>query len=976
MSSEESALPDPGEGPAALPGAATTYVVGLGASAGGLEALEAFFDHTPPDTGLVFVVIQHLSPDYKSLMVELLSRHTKMPVVRARDGVQVEANTVYLIPPKTDMTLSAGRLRLREHDPGAGIHLPIDIFFRSLAEDCGERAVGIVLSGTGSDGMRGVRAIKDAGGMVMVQDETEAKFDGMPRSAMSTGLVDFVLPVAQMPAELITYIRACCDPPEARVSSAIRSDEENLLRIAEILRRHTGVDFAHYKPATIVRRLERRMGINQATTLDEYIQVLERVPRERTVLCKELLIGVTKFFRDTEAFGLLETEVIPAILENVPPTEPIRVWAPACSTGEEAYSLAMMFLEVMDKRDTPRELKLFATDIDREAVEFAAAGLYPESIVADVPADRLAKYFTRHGDHYQVNRALRETVVFAIQNLAKDPPLTRMDMVSCRNLLIYLQPVLQKKVLSLLAYALKARGFLFLGPSETAGSVAHLFKTHSAKWKIYRSVSGDRRSLAEALANTGGRSFGLPTVSSRPERSSETETVLEKVYQELMDALDLRCIVLDEEHRVVHSFGNVSDLVQLRPGKASLDLVQLVPRELATPLRSALARVQKEHREIAYEGIELKSSERWIDLRVRPLTSARDERGMYIVFFSEQHRHGLTELGGEAFEPATRTSEDRIAHLEQELQYTKENLQATIEELETSNEELQATNEELLAANEELQSTNEELQSVNEELQTVNGEYQQKIEELSQLNYDVENLLRVTGIGMVFVDDRLQIRKFTPAATRLLSLLPMDVGRPIDHISTRGIGIDLAARAQAVLRFGSTHEEPIKTPDGSHFIARLVPYLVEGGEPQGVVVHFIDVTNFRRTQEWFEHVLDSLRSHVAVLDTNGMITFVNAGWRRFAAENGNAELVRSGIGTNYIEACEAAANAGDEYAQRARDGIRAILDRRVANFALEYPCHAPDGGQRWFSMNATRLEDPSPGALVWHLEVTPQILGE
>ncbi len=970
---------------ASAPRLETTYVVGIGASAGGLEALEAFFAHMPADTGLVFVVIQHLSPDYKSLMVELLSRHTQMAVVRAQNGMHVAPNTVYLIPPKHDMRIASGRLLLSEHDSASGIHLPIDIFFRSLAEDLGERAVGIVLSGTGSDGMRGVRAIKDAGGMVMVQSEEEAKFDGMPRSAISTGLVDFILPVAQLPAELLGYVRACGEPRPAEPVVA-KSDEENLLRVADIIRRHTGVDFTHYKPATIVRRLERRMGINQVANLDEYIQVLDRSPRERTVLYKELLIGVTKFFRDTEAFQILRDDVIPAIFEESP-SEPIRVWAPGCSTGEETYSLAMLFQEFMTQNSLVREVKIFATDIDREAVEFAAAGSYPESIVADVPPARLQRFFGKRGEQYVVNRSLREMVVFALQNLAKDPPLTRMDLVSCRNLLIYLQPVLQKKVLSLLAYALKPRGFLFLGPSETAGSVAHLFRTHSTKWKIYRSISGDRRSVNEALTLAGARSFGSPvlTVGRVGAAPSDEDHVLEKVYQELMGALSLRCIVLDQEFRIIHSFGEVGEILQLRPGRATLDLLKLVPKELVTPLRSALSRAAKDRREFAYEGIELRDSGaggpggtggavRRIDLRVRPLSVGRDDRGVFLVFFQDSEQRGLADSPHESV-AADRSAEERIAQLERELQYSRENLQATIEELETSNEELQATNEELLASNEELQSTNEELQSVNEELQTVNAEYQQKIEELTQLYNDMENLLRIADTGMVFVDQKLQIRKFTPAVTRLLNVLPMDLGRPLHHISTRAVSIDLAGLAQHVLATGQPHEETIRAEDGSHLQVRIVPYLVEGEQPQGVVVHFVDITSARRTGTWLQGILDSMTPIVAVLDPVGTIELVNRSWEEFGCENGAADGVRLGVGSNYLHACAAAVAAGDPHATAAVEGIRAVLRGERREFQLEYPC---DSGEqrRWFLMSASALREPRPGAIVWHLDITARKLAD
>lgn len=939
------------------PASSAPFVVGIGASAGGLEALETFFDNVPARTGLVFVVVQHLSPDYRSLMVELLSRHTTMPVVRATDGMQIAPDTVHLIPPKTDMTLFEGRLRLREHDTSSGIHLPIDTFFRSLAEDCGERAIGIVLSGTGSDGMRGVRAIKEASGMVMVQDETEAKFDGMPRSAISTGLVDFVLPVAQMPGELVAYTRSAVGVRDGGVSDAVRSDEENLQRVAEVLRRHSGIDFAHYKPATIVRRIERRMSINQIETFSDYVSALERSARERTILYKELLIGVTKFFRDTEAFEILRTEVVPAIIDAAVPDEPLRVWAPACSTGEEAYSFAMLFQDHMDATNTSREVKIFATDVDREAVEFAAAGLYPESIVADVPATRLARYFSRRGESWQVTRTLREMVVFAVHNLAKDPPLTRMDLVSCRNLLIYLQPSLQKKVLALLVYALKPRGFLLLGPSESPGPVAHMVRTVSSKWKTYRLVSTDRRPLAEAVALAAGSAVDS---THRTTRHQAEDGVLERVYQDLMSALDVRCLVLDSDFRVQHTFGNVGDIVQLRPGRATLDLLRMVPRELQTPLRSALTRAMKERREVAYDAIDMKSLGRRLAVRVRPLQGGRDHSQLLAVFFSDT----VAPSAAESAEPYDSGSADqaRIAHLEQELQYSKENLQATIEELETSNEELQAANEELLASNEELQSTNEELQSVNEELQTVNGEYQQKIEELTQLHNDLDNILRVSGVGMMFVDADLRIREFTPAIGRILHVMPQDAGRPLRHISSRTPGFEVAALAQQVIDGGHSVEGATRAEDGSEFVVRVVPYLAEGHEAQGAVVHTIDVTSLRQAERFLHAALDELALQIAAIDPAGRITIANRGWR----EAGASGVARGAVGDNYLDLLAA---WGGAEADALRSGIEAVLHRRQPRHAGTFTVRGP-GGERTYALKVVPVEAPYRGVLVACQRVT------
>ncbi|MDY3555236.1 chemotaxis protein CheB [Gemmata sp. JC717] len=931
------------------------HVVAIGASAGGLEALEGFFDHAPIDTGMAFVVIQHLSPDYKSLMVELLSRHTRMRVLRAEHGMPLEPDSIYLIPPKNNLTIRGGCLQLTEQVAHSGLQLPIDLFFRSLASEYGDRAVGVILSGTGSDGARGVRAVKTAGGLVAVQDEAQARFDGMPRSAIATGLVDLVLPVEQLPAELVNQLelRAASTPSPA--GPALETDDAVLRQMFDILSQHAGIDFSLYKPATVTRRVDRRMSANRVERFAEYVRLLERSPQERDALYRELLIGVTQFFRDPAAFEVLQERVVPEVFAAAPAGETVRVWAPACSTGEEAYSLAILLREYCDANRLRCHVKIFATDVDREAVAFAAAGVYPEASAALVAPDRLARYFTPTSGGYQISRAVREMVVFAYQNLIKDPPFTRMSLVVCRNLLIYLQPVLQRKALALLTYALRPGGFLFLGASENPGHLGHQFQTVDTRWKVYRATQSGRGSLTDILALSRAPSAGA--APARAPRLTGDDVLLDRVHQELVRALEQTCFVVDADYRLLHSYGNTAEVLTVPPGRATLDLLRMVPAELGAAIRTAVLRAAKDGQETAQPVTLSGPAPRAARLRVRPLPPVPDQDALFLVL--------LEPAGGAPVPHAADGDANRFRHLEAELQQTRENLQATIEELETANEELQATNEEMVAANEELQSTNEELQSVNEELQTVNAEYQQKIDELTQLSDDVDNLLRVTEVGILFVDEGLRIRKFTPAVSRVLNVIPEDVGRPLDHLSSVVPGLDLAGRARAVLAGGDAEAVEVQGPDGKHLRVRFLPYLADG-RLRGVVVYLLDVTADRRRELRTAEILNSHPAHVAVLDRAGTIVMVNRAWEQFARENGDPDLTRTGAGTSYLAA---SGRGADPDATAAQAGILAVLERRLPDFYLEYPCHAP-GRRRWFMMRAFPTAEPPAGAIVWHLDIT------
>ena len=828
------------------------YYVGVGASAGGLEALELLFSHMPPDSGMAFVVIQHLSPDYKSLMVELLSKRTAMTVKRAEEGMLVEANTVYLITPKKNLSIFHGKLLLNDPDPSKGINLPIDIFLRSLADDQGEKAIAVILSGTGSDGVRGIRAVKEAGGMVMVQSEESARFDGMPRSAISTGLSDFILPPEEMHLKLVSFTNHPYTT-KADLPQVLLSDEDGLTRIFSLLRERTKVDFTFYKPSTLVRRIERRMTVNQTHSLREYVKFMENQSSEVMSLYRDLLIGVTSFFRDREVFDELGDNHLPDLLMSKENQE-VRFWVAGCSTGEEAYSLAILSRECMEQSGRRLDLKIFATDLDRDAIVRAGNGIYPESIAADLPPKLLGKYFHRKDGHYRIDRSIREMVVFAQHNLVKDPPFTKIDLLSCRNLLIYLQPVLQHKVFEFINFSLNPNGILLLGTSETTGDAGDYFEPLHQRYKIYRSRGRSRAgvdspsfSMAETRPWVRSHSGG-----SAHMRMHEEERVLDRFLQSLAGDYVPLAVVVNVQMEVLHILGDPDGYLKLPSGKLMNDITKMAPKDLAIPLATGLQKVFKSGTEVKYTNVRMhrKDESSMMQLRIRLLPSQKGQEPLAAVFLQE-----VSRLPREPGLPETQVcdlsmeAEQRIHDLEQELQFTQENLQATIEELETSNEELQATNEELLASNEELQSTNEELQSVNEELHTVNAEYQSKIIALTELNNDLDNLLAGTRIGTLFLDENLEIRKFTPDIERVFKIRESDVGRPIHHLSHLLDDVEPIEVIKDVERNSVGREIEVRAIDGSRLLMRVLPYRVGASSVAGIVLTFIDIEPLKRVQE-------------------------------------------------------------------------------------------------------------------------------
>ncbi len=833
-----------------LPGPA--HVVGIGASAGGLEALERFFDKLPQGTGMAFVIVQHLSPDFKSLMDELLARHTALPIHLVEDGMRVEPDHVYLIPPKKEMIISGGRLLLSERDRQQERSLPIDVFFRSLAQDCGPRAIAIVLSGGGSDGSRGVRAVHEAGGLVIVQDDESAQFNGMPRTARDAGVAQWVLRPEEMPKIICEHARLYGTP----VPVVEPTEPTGFNAVYRMLQTEFGIDFTHYKPSTVTRRIERRLKLARTDDIDVYVERLKRERDELDVLYRDLLIGVTRFFRNEEAFRILETKILPELARQKPKGSTLRVWVAGCATGEEAYSIAILLHELAS-RTPDLQVKIFATDVHRGSLEVAARGVYGEEAVANVSNERLERYFWRRGKTYQVVPDLRQMIVFAPHDVIRDAPFTRVDLVSCRNLLIYLQPPAQQKVLSLFHFALNRGGIVFLGPSETLGLLSHDFETVERHWHFYRKYSDVRMPVdTRFTAREPARTTPVATISraSLPGLLGTYDTLLEEFMPP--------SLLVNERGEVVHSFAGASKFLKLRDGRPGLDIRDVLDDELKVVVVGGLQRALKSESAIVFRGIRVGEEGAEYRVTIRRVRSKNGNVVHLLVSFDEQNAAPSARTETETELDLRQVSHDQIGLLENELSLTKENLQAAIEELETSNEELQAANEELLASNEELQSTNEELQSVNEELYTVNAEYQRKIGELTELTNDMDNLLSSTDVGTIFLDRQLRIRRFTPQVADAFNLLPQDVGRAIQTFASNIDHPDLVSDLGKVLETGQPIEREVRDRQGRSFFLRLLPYRAKG-RVDGVVLTMIDVSGLKAAEDALFHERYLLNSLLA-----------------------------------------------------------------------------------------------------------------
>ena len=865
-------------------------IVGIGASAGGLEAFESFFKEMPPDSDIAFALVSHLDPTHTSILPELIQKKTKMSVKQVKDGMKVEPNHVYIIPPNKEMAILNGTLQLLKKVTPRSIHLPIDSFFRSLAKDQTSNAIGIILSGTGTDGTLGLRAIKEEAGMVMVQDLDSAKYDGMPRSAVATGLVDYVLPPEKMPNQLLNFTRHTIKDLSAESPVEDDSTANALQKIFILLRSQTNHDFSLYKKNTICRRIERQMHVHQIDNINDYVHYLQESNRAIFTLFKELLIGVTNFFRDPDAFEILKSTYLPALLKNKPDDDLIRVWVPGCSSGEEVYSIAIIFQECMEAIGRHFNIQVFGTDIDEAAIDVARAGLFPQSISVDVNPERLRKYFSKEDNHYQIKKSIREMVIFAPQNVIKDPPFTKLDLLCCRNLLIYFGPELQKKLLPIFHYSLKPGALLFLGTSETIGQSTDLFAILEKKWKIFK------RKTSEI---TGHSALYFPPPSPTVKKQGEgIPPLLRKINE--VDTLQLvktilaqsdlpPCVIIDDEGNIIYIHGRIGRFLEPPEGEVSINIMAMARSGLKAGLSRSIRKVVTDNQEIVTEKLQVKGNGGYtkVNLTVRSILELHTGLGgLLMVIFEESPPSGKKMTDNSVQQSGEKKSNDLIK-VEEELKYTKENLQSTIEELETSNEELKSTNEELQSTNEELQSTNEELetskeelQSLNEESVTVNAELQHRIDELSNANDDMKNVLDSTDIATIFLDIDLAVRRFTPKVTELIPLVATDIGRPISHFTTILKEVDLTKYAQKVLDDLAQQEVIVKSDHNRCYQLRIRPYRTVNNVIDGVVITFIDITElnqlYQKEQRLAAVVKDS-NDAITLYDFEGKIIAWNKG---------------------------------------------------------------------------------------------------
>jgi two-component system CheB/CheR fusion protein len=832
----------------ASPASPSFPIVGIGASAGGLEALEQFLGRVPAGSGMAFVIIQHLDPTYRGIMSELLQRTTSMKVIQVKDRTRVRPDCVYVIPPNKDMSILHGVLHLLEPAAPRGLRLPIDFFLRSLAQDQQERSIGVILSGMGSDGTLGLRAVKEKAGVVLVQEPATARFDGMPRSAVNAGLADIVAPAEELPGKIIAYLKRT--PLIARPELVLEDKTQSALeKVVILLRAHTGHDFSLYKRNTLYRRIERRMGIHQIDKIAAYVRCLQENSQELDLLFKELLIGVTSFFRDPTAWEQVCRQALPALLASRSPGHALRAWVPGCSTGEEAYSLAIVFKEAEEQAQPKAKfaLQIFATDLDREAIDKARQGIYPENIAADVSRKRLRRFFSKEEHGYRVIKEIREMVIFASQNLIMDPPFTKLDILSCRNLLIYLTPEMQKKLIPLFHYSLGPDGILFLGTAETIGGFTDLFAALDGKMRIFRrresALPPEKVEFPSAFA-VAPRGGSEARQAPRPPLS----------LQALADGMILQrysppAVLATDKGDILYINGRTGKYLEPAAGKANWNIFAMAREGLRYELAGAFQKALRQKGPVMLRRLRVGTDggEQYVDLTIQAIEETEPLRGLVMIIFTDVPAPVETKAPGRIGKAPVRSA--RLAEVERglgraraELQATREEMQTSQEELKSANEELQSTNEELQSTNEELTTSKEEMQSLNEELQTVNAELQAKVDDLSHVNSDMKNLLNSTDVATLFLDGDLKVRRFTTSATKIIKLIPADVGRPITDLASDLRSSRLAEDAREVIRTLIPAEKPIRARDGHWFSVRIMPYRTLDDRIDGVVITFMDIT--------------------------------------------------------------------------------------------------------------------------------------
>jgi two-component system, chemotaxis family, CheB/CheR fusion protein len=883
-----------------LPGQADHMIVGIGASAGGLNALLQFFEALPAHTSMSFVVVVHLSPDRESNLPSLLQKATDMPVVQVTSATPIERNHVYLIAPSLELTMVDDYLRIERHTPEEGRRAAIDLFFRTLAEAHRERAVGIVLSGAGSDGSVGLSRVKEMGGITFAQDPSEAEYDSMPRSAVATGMVDFVLPAAEMPQRLMDLSRNAMqiqlpDPAEAdeRDAEVSESTERALREIMVILRTRTAHDFRHYKRATVLRRIERRLQVNALIDLQAYRDYLHLHPEETQALLQDMLISVTNFFRDNEAFEALDKDVLPQLFEGRNEQDRIRVWSVGCATGEEAYSLAILLQERAQKSTEGISFQVFATDIDERAISFARTGLYPDSILADVSPVRVRQFFNKDAAHYRVKKELREHMLFAHHNVLSDPPFSRLDLICCRNLLIYLDREAQIDILKMFHFALRPGGVLFLGSSESADSVSSMFTVVDKRNRIYRANTAVRGDTPMPVSIGGGGTMNTRPLVSTIQPPGRRRFSFGDLHQRLVEQYAPPSVIVSRDSEIVHLSDRAGRFLQYSGGEPSHNIVAVVRPELRLELRTAIFQALHTNHSVEARRVRIERDGRsyFVNMTARPVHDPETSADFVLVLFDEVE----DSMGGAETPTGSVHSDPVVSQLERELQRTKEQLQSTIEQSETSteelkasNEELQAINEELRSATEELETSKEELQSINEELTTVNAELKSKVEETGKINDDLQNLIAANDIGTIFVDRNICIKRYTPRAIDVFSIIPSDIGRSLLDITHRLEYDKLADDAAEAFDSLRLIERELRSNDDRWYLARFVPYRTTEDRIDGAVLSFIDITERRIAEDRLRDgerrmrmVAESTKDYAIItFDDDGIITSWNAGAQR------------------------------------------------------------------------------------------------
>ena len=841
-------------------------IVGIGASAGGLEALEQFFGNVPVNSGLAFVVIQHLDPNHVGIMPELLQRTTPMKVLQVTDNLQVKPNHVYVIPPNRSMSVLNGHLFLFEPIELRGLRLPIDYFFRSLAADQHENSIGIILSGMGSDGSLGLKAIKEKNGIVAVQDPANAKFDGMPNSAVNAVVVDILAPAKELPEKLIALLKL--SPAIVQKTEIDDKSKGNLEKIVILLRAQTGHDFSLYKKNTLFRRIERRMNVHQLDRISHYVRFLQQNPKELEILFKELLIGVTNFFRDAAVWEKLKENVLPALFNEAPNRHVFRAWITGCSTGEEAYSLAIVFKEAYEKvkKDKNFTLQVFATDIDSDAIELGRKGIFSANIVADVSPERLSQFFVKDENGFRVNTAIREMVVFAPHNVINDPPFTKLDMLFCRNLLIYMEAELQKKLMNLFHYSLIAGGVMVLGSAETENSQNNMFSAIDAKLKVYkRSASAANTELID-FPSSFTRSMKKTNDSIKPVKA--TDNIQTLADQLLLQRFAPASVLINPDGDILYITGRTGKYLEPSAGKANMNIYAMAREGLQNELPGAIRKAKQSSEPVKLLNLKIGTNggTQIVDLTLQLIEKPEAIKGNIIIVFADvadipRPARRKSKTGNQNSTVREQELEIELQRANEELQSTREEMQTTQEELKSTNEEMQSTNEELQSTNEELTTSKEEMQSLNEELQTVNIELQSKVNDFMVANNDMKNLLNSTDIATLFLDKELNIRRFTDETTKLFKLRQTDIGRPFTDMVSDLQYPEITQHAHEVLRTLVFKETEIETNDHRWFTVRIMPYRTYDDRIDGLVITFIDITKAKKLEAELNNTIGLLREH-------------------------------------------------------------------------------------------------------------------